>query len=217
MSLDSGGTWFELGSNLPDVPVHDLVVHPREADVIIGTHGRGIWILDATALEEMNADVARAAVHVFAPRDAVRTGSTPNRGYVGARGWSASNPSSTPTFYYYLASDLAGGGDELEFEVLDASGESVWTWSAEGDKAVSGLHQVQLGARAATGRGGRGQNALQRAARQFGGRGRGGTRTGPGHYGLVVRRNDEVIARHAFQIRSASSLPDAGAAGHGYR
>gem|GEM_PF-1497176 len=45
-SLDQGESWVSVCGNLPTTPVHDLVVHPRERDLIIGTHGRSIWILD---------------------------------------------------------------------------------------------------------------------------------------------------------------------------
>ena len=45
-SNDRGTTWEKLGSNLPTVAIHDLVIHPRDGDLIAGTHGRSIWILD---------------------------------------------------------------------------------------------------------------------------------------------------------------------------
>ena len=45
-SNNRGITWEKLGSNLPTVAIHDLVIHPRDGDLIAGTHGRSIWILD---------------------------------------------------------------------------------------------------------------------------------------------------------------------------
>ena len=45
-SNDRGTTWEKLGSNLPTVAIHDLVIHPRDGDLVAGTHGRSIWILD---------------------------------------------------------------------------------------------------------------------------------------------------------------------------
>ena len=45
-SNDRGTTWEQLGSNLPTVAIHDLVIHPRDGDLVAGTHGRSIWILD---------------------------------------------------------------------------------------------------------------------------------------------------------------------------
>ncbi|MCP4710956.1 MAG: hypothetical protein GY869_20220, partial [Planctomycetes bacterium] len=46
ISLDKGKTWHSLCNNLPTTPVHDIAVHPRENDMIIGTHGRSVFILD---------------------------------------------------------------------------------------------------------------------------------------------------------------------------
>jgi len=52
ISLDAGKTWYKQ-KHLPTVPVHDLVVHPRERELVIGTHGRAIWIMDASPLQEL--------------------------------------------------------------------------------------------------------------------------------------------------------------------
>ena len=48
VSADDGRTWSALSlvTNLPTVPVDDIVIHPRDNALILGTHGRGIWILD---------------------------------------------------------------------------------------------------------------------------------------------------------------------------
>ncbi|MFQ6039203.1 MAG: WD40/YVTN/BNR-like repeat-containing protein, partial [Candidatus Aminicenantales bacterium] len=68
-SLDGGTTWFSLQNNLPTVAVRDIAVHPRENDLIIGTHGRGIWILDdITPLQEMNESVLSSDLHLFSIR-----------------------------------------------------------------------------------------------------------------------------------------------------
>jgi photosystem II stability/assembly factor-like uncharacterized protein len=70
-SADGGGTWGELGTGLPTVAVHDLVIHPREGDVIAATHGRSIWILDdVTPLQQLSAAVQRTDVHVFEQKTA---------------------------------------------------------------------------------------------------------------------------------------------------
>jgi photosystem II stability/assembly factor-like uncharacterized protein len=46
VSLDAGESWQSLCTNLPTTPVHDLVVHPRDSELVIGTHGRSVWVLD---------------------------------------------------------------------------------------------------------------------------------------------------------------------------
>jgi photosystem II stability/assembly factor-like uncharacterized protein len=46
MSLDAGKNWAQFKENFPPVPVHDIALHPRDGDAIIGTHGRGVYIID---------------------------------------------------------------------------------------------------------------------------------------------------------------------------
>ena len=56
-SYDKGLSWAKLGSQLPTVAIHDLVIHPRDGDLIVGTHGRSIWILDdISPLRNLTAD-----------------------------------------------------------------------------------------------------------------------------------------------------------------
>jgi len=50
VSKDRGATWNVLGGNLPTVYVHDLIIHPRENIIVIATHGRGMWALDAESV-----------------------------------------------------------------------------------------------------------------------------------------------------------------------
>jgi len=45
-SVDQGRTWHALCANLPTIPVHDLVVHPRESELVIATHGRSLFVAD---------------------------------------------------------------------------------------------------------------------------------------------------------------------------
>lgn len=65
-SLDGGKSWFSLQNNLPTVAVHDIAIHPVENDLIIGTHGRGVWILDDICfLQEMSDDVLASDFYLF--------------------------------------------------------------------------------------------------------------------------------------------------------
>ncbi len=69
VSLDRGAHWQGLQSNLPNVPVHDLAVHPRERELIVGTHGRSVWILDVLPVQESNASVQNETVKLFPVED----------------------------------------------------------------------------------------------------------------------------------------------------
>ena len=50
VTTDGAKTWNVLGGNLPSVYVHDLIIHPRDNIIVIATHGRGMWALDANAV-----------------------------------------------------------------------------------------------------------------------------------------------------------------------
>ena len=51
VSLDRGQKWFSLSNHLPTTPVHDLVIHPRENEMVIGTHGRSCFVLDVKPIQ----------------------------------------------------------------------------------------------------------------------------------------------------------------------
>jgi photosystem II stability/assembly factor-like uncharacterized protein len=72
-SVDGGENWSEAGFGLPTVSVHDLVIHPRESDLIAATHGRSVWILDdLTALQQLTPDVQASNLHLFNQKTATK-------------------------------------------------------------------------------------------------------------------------------------------------
>ena len=72
-TIDGGKTWFRLDNNMPTVAFHDLVIHPRDADLVAGTHGRSIWILDdITALQQLTPEVMESDVFLFENRMATK-------------------------------------------------------------------------------------------------------------------------------------------------
>ncbi|MEO5643031.1 MAG: glycosyl hydrolase [Bacteroidia bacterium] len=64
-SLDAGKSFMRMFNNLPPVAIHDLVIQPREHDLVVGTHGRSIYIADIAALELMNDSIAQQNLFVF--------------------------------------------------------------------------------------------------------------------------------------------------------
>ena len=73
VTADGGRTWDRLGEGLPTVAVHDLIVHPREGDVIAATHGRSVWILDdVTPLQQLTPAVRASDVHLFDQKTATK-------------------------------------------------------------------------------------------------------------------------------------------------
>jgi photosystem II stability/assembly factor-like uncharacterized protein len=116
-SVDDGTTWQELKLNLPTVAVHDLVV--KGDDLVVGTNGRSIWILDdLTPLREWKPEIAASDLHLFPPTAAHRWrfhSSTQSHG-------AGPNPPAGAILHYFLKSKPK---DELTIELLDAQGKSI--------------------------------------------------------------------------------------------
>jgi photosystem II stability/assembly factor-like uncharacterized protein len=72
-TVDGGERWLRLMTGLPTVAVHDLVIHPRDGDLVAGTHGRSVWILDDTGpLQQLTPEVLAAPSHLFRSRTATK-------------------------------------------------------------------------------------------------------------------------------------------------
>ncbi|MBK8489510.1 MAG: hypothetical protein IPL49_01075 [Saprospirales bacterium] len=72
-SWDRGRIWYELMGNMPTVAIHDLVIHPRDGDLIAGTHGRSLWILDdLSPLRQLDREVLIQPLHLFQSRTATK-------------------------------------------------------------------------------------------------------------------------------------------------
>ncbi|HQR45591.1 MAG TPA: glycosyl hydrolase [Thermoanaerobaculia bacterium] len=69
-SLDRGETWMAMAGGLPHVPVHDLAVQPREGDVVLGTHGRSVFVAEAAPLRKLTEEVRKKDLHAFAVKNA---------------------------------------------------------------------------------------------------------------------------------------------------
>lgn len=142
----NGGTsWSRLPNNLPTVAVHDIVIHPRENDLVIGTHGRGIYILDdITPLERMAEASAAGAAYLF-PTKAVtlynENGSFPGgRGAAaeGERTFSAPNSAFGSTLTYYIR-DSVPRGQQVSLAIYDSAGNKVRDLTAS---AKQGMHRI---------------------------------------------------------------------------
>ena len=122
VSFDDGDNWQSLQLNLPNTSYRDMVV--KGNDLVVGTYGRGIWVLDDfSPLRQIAVATASEPVHLFAPGDAVRV-----RRNVGAdtpfppEVPHALNPPDGALIYYYLAAKPAG---EITLDVLNGSGSLV--------------------------------------------------------------------------------------------
>jgi photosystem II stability/assembly factor-like uncharacterized protein len=120
-STDGGGSWAKV-PNLPTTAYDDLVIHPRDQDLVIGTHGRGIWILDDTRpLAGWDAEAASAAAHLFSMDDGTLFVYWKDTSYRADAEYAGENPADGTYITYRLG---AGEGPAL-LRVRNAAGEVV--------------------------------------------------------------------------------------------
>ncbi len=103
LSVDAGAHWVELKNNLPRVPVNDFVVHPRDNDLVLATHGRGLWILDnISALQELTPDVLTREAHIFTIEPAAQIRYARTKAHTGDMIFQGDNPPAGAIIDYYL-------------------------------------------------------------------------------------------------------------------
>jgi len=123
VSLDRGGHWSPFGG-LPTVAVDDILVHPRDADLLVATHGRSLYILDDTrAVQELTPEIRARDAHLFPPRPVEAVHLMPGfADWNGAAVFRGANPPEGAVFTYYLK---AYTGDPVKIAVKNAGGVPV--------------------------------------------------------------------------------------------
>ena len=126
VSYTGGKDWLPLNlKNLPNVAVHDILVHPRENDLILATHGRSIWILDdATAIQRMNQQILSSSAFLFPIRTALRFSSRFTRYGIGDKLFTGPNPATGALITYYLK-DKVDDKTIFKVQVFDRDGKLV--------------------------------------------------------------------------------------------
>ncbi|HEY0994557.1 MAG TPA: hypothetical protein VGD77_01075 [Gemmatimonadaceae bacterium] len=123
VSLDRGASWQRFMAGLPTVPVHDLKIHPRDRELIAGTHGRAIWIVDVAPLQQMTRAVASEKAHLFEPKVAYQYGNPPALGESpGHKVFEAQSPAYGAEIAYRLATGVQG---QARITITDAAGDTV--------------------------------------------------------------------------------------------
>jgi len=136
-SWDSGGHWVSIRNNIPPVAVRDIVIHPRDNDLIVATHGRGVYILDgAGALQEL-ATAKANDVFLFDVRQATRYQMWGKDSNLGQKTFAAQNPPPGALIDYYLKTDVSG---PIVITIADKSGRTIRTIRSTANKA--GVNRV---------------------------------------------------------------------------
>lgn len=125
-SWDGGRNWMELNmKNFPRVAVHDIVIHPRDNDLIIATHGRSLWVFDdAAVIQQLNSNVLQTPGHLFEIRPAYRYRTMMTRYGVGDKIFRGQNPPNGAIVTYFLK-DKADEKTPVKMQVYDANNRMV--------------------------------------------------------------------------------------------
>jgi hypothetical protein len=124
-SWDRGARWVPLRGKMPTVPVFDIQVHPRDDDLVVASHGRGIFILDdISTLSGLSAEALSADVRLFDFRPGAEYRVYAHKGNTGHRFFLGPNPAEGAVVTYALKSRPAEK-DEVKIVVKDGSGATV--------------------------------------------------------------------------------------------
>ncbi len=131
VSTDGGDSWAALQGGLPNVPVHDLVVHPRERELVAGTHGRSIWIVDVLPLQDLVEAGGDVALKVFYIDEVQASRSWRSE---RSRWWFDPEEAPQSTIKYW--SDKAG---PASIEIVDGNDSVVRSLSADAARGMNSL------------------------------------------------------------------------------
>jgi photosystem II stability/assembly factor-like uncharacterized protein len=127
-SLDRGKTFQQFAGGLPNVAVHDLAVHPREKDLIVGTHGRSLYVANVEYLQQLTPAVLEKSTHLFATKN---TTHSENWGKPSWSKWFGYNEPKT-TFVVYLKQN-----QPVSLQIKDAKGNVLKTIDHEGKAGLN--------------------------------------------------------------------------------
>jgi photosystem II stability/assembly factor-like uncharacterized protein len=125
ISVDQGAHWARFkGGHLPAVAVRDLAIHPREDDLVLATHGRGIWIVDdITPLRHLNPELLAKDVAFVEARPVQQRIEANGGGPIGAAAFVGDDPADGAVITYYQRTRHLFG--KLKIQVLDEKGAVV--------------------------------------------------------------------------------------------
>lgn len=124
-SFNRGASWIRLKGNLPTVPVDDVFIHPRENDLILGTHGRSVWIMDDIGgLSGLTETAAASPVYLFEPRLATQWRVFSVGASNGHKVFNGPNPPDGGAVQYWLK-DAPAETDNVTITITDSRGQKI--------------------------------------------------------------------------------------------
>jgi len=142
-TTDGGASWFRMKNNIPEYAlVRDIQIHPETNDLVLGTHGRGIIVVDdITPMRELTQSIADNSVYIIPNKPvAVSMGKYGAGGFPDNGGWRAGNPAYTYTqpIQYYLKERVSSG--DVKLEVYDPAGKLVQTIPGSRRKGINKVY-----------------------------------------------------------------------------
>ncbi|MGQ0703101.1 MAG: WD40/YVTN/BNR-like repeat-containing protein [Gemmatimonadales bacterium] len=134
-SWNTGRQWHNLRNGISAAPVRDLLVHPRDNDLVIATHGRGLYILDDLTPLQQLGQAMTSELTLFDPRPAVRWVMWNSDANLGQKVWRGENPPFGAVFSYFVRDTVR----QLRFTIKDSDGRVVRT--LRDSLAVPGVHR----------------------------------------------------------------------------
>jgi photosystem II stability/assembly factor-like uncharacterized protein len=144
LTIDRGKSWRRLkGRNFPDVRVDEMVIHPRDNALVVGTHGRGVWILDR--LEPIQeyaaaqaASTADAKLFTIPAAVQFRTWDNQNDEFWGHHFFLGENPPADAVIQYHLKKPVT----DLKFKIVDAAGREIRELTPAANRNVAGIQTI---------------------------------------------------------------------------
>lgn len=147
VTINGGRSWTQLASGIAPAPVHDVVIHPRANDLVVGTHGRGIYILDDMTPLEQLATAAAEPFRLFEPPPATIQNTHGGASLPGNRNYTTDNPrtrgrgtSHSQASFAYLVRHAPPAGATGSLAVLDEDGTLIRELPVE---LRPGVHRVE--------------------------------------------------------------------------
>ena len=134
-SIDRGKSWVEFKGDFPRVPVDDIAIHPRENDLIFGTHGRSVWVLDdITPLEQLTKEALASPACLFDIRKATIYSPYYHKGNLGHKFFVAPNPPFGAMISYYLKEKAK---ESVEIIIQDSAGQKIRELKGPRNKGIN--------------------------------------------------------------------------------
>jgi len=139
-SFDGGKHWLPFKKDFPTTAVRDIAVHPRDKDLIVGTHGRGVWIWDdISSLQQLSHEVLNNAVHLFDILPATIYYERKDAELYSDPVFSVPNPPFGAAVNYYLQAG-APKDQPVRIHIYDPEGKKVRTLKGTGKKGLNRIY-----------------------------------------------------------------------------